>query len=190
MSGSETGGVITSREPFTVGAFQKTSPPAPSQPVVQNMRLAYSGEGTAVYKPFSGSSPPFQPTSASVEAPAGGLILPHSLNMNTSDSIKRKRGRPRKYGADGTMALALTPPAVTVNTSGGSFSPPPGPPAAAGPPSGGLASPNSLKKGRGRPRGSSKKQQLEALGSAGIGFTPHVITVKAGEVSFWHFYFP
>ncbi|KAJ8501024.1 hypothetical protein OPV22_011576 [Ensete ventricosum] len=37
------------------------------------------------------------------------------------------------------------------------------------------------KKARGRPSGSGKKQQMAALGSAGIGFTPHVITVKTGE---------
>ncbi|CAA6670200.1 unnamed protein product [Spirodela intermedia] len=43
------------------------------------------------------------------------------------------------------------------------------------------ASASVTKKARGRPPGSGKKQQLAALGSAGIGFTPHVITVKAGE---------
>nr|GME00035.1 AT-hook motif nuclear-localized protein 10 [Ipomoea batatas] len=36
------------------------------------------------------------------------------------------------------------------------------------------------KKARGRPPGSVKKQ-LDALGSAGVGFTPHVITVPSGE---------
>uniref|UniRef100_A0A0D3HGV3 AT-hook motif nuclear-localized protein n=1 Tax=Oryza barthii TaxID=65489 RepID=A0A0D3HGV3_9ORYZ len=36
-------------------------------------------------------------------------------------------------------------------------------------------------KRRGRPPGSGKKKQFEALGSWGIAFTPHILTVKAGE---------
>lgn len=100
--------------------------------------------------------------------------------------VKRKRGRPRKYGPDGTMALGLspTPPSVTVTQSaggGGGFSSPP-PTAAVSGGGGGGGPTSSLKKARGRPPGSSsKKQQFEAFGSAGFGFTPHVITVKAGE---------
>ncbi|KAA8514740.1 hypothetical protein F0562_017919 [Nyssa sinensis] len=178
MSGSETG-VMATREPFTVG-IQET--PLPSQPVIQNMRLAYSADGTAVYKPVAGSSPPYQSSAPSVgggESSAGGNMVPHNLNMNMGEPMKRKRGRPRKYVPDGTMSLALTSaqPAVTVTQSSGAFSPPP--PLSV--PSGGSASPSSLKKARGRPPGSSKKQQMEALGSAGVGFTPHVITVKTGE---------
>ncbi|KAK9271059.1 hypothetical protein L1049_026648 [Liquidambar formosana] len=176
MSGSET--VMTSREGFNV-ALQKT--PAPSQPVIQNMRLAFSADGTAVYKPIAGTSPSSQYSGAGAgtgggDSSAGGTVSPHGLSMNVGETMKRKRGRPRKYGPDGTMALALTPTpaaAVPVAQSPGAFSPPP--------PSGGSASPSSLKKSRGRPPGSSKKQQMEALGSAGAGFTPHVITVKAGE---------
>uniref|UniRef100_A0A5B6ZMP8 AT-hook motif nuclear-localized protein n=1 Tax=Davidia involucrata TaxID=16924 RepID=A0A5B6ZMP8_DAVIN len=177
MSGSETG-VMTTREPFTVG-IQETS--LPSQPVIQNMRLAYSADGTAVYKPVAGSSPPYQLSGGGGgESSAGGNMVPHNLNMNMGEPMKRKRGRPRKYVPDGTMSLALTPaqPAVTVTQSSGAFSPQP-PPLSV--PSGGSALPSSLKKARGRPPGSSKKQQMEALGSAGVGFTPHVITVKAGE---------
>ncbi|XP_022773596.1 AT-hook motif nuclear-localized protein 10-like [Durio zibethinus] len=41
--------------------------------------------------------------------------------------------------------------------------------------------PTSAKRARGRPPGSGKKLQLEALGSSGVGFMPHVIAVKAGE---------
>ncbi|XP_058104255.1 AT-hook motif nuclear-localized protein 10-like [Magnolia sinica] len=82
--------------------------------------------------------------------------------FSMSEPIKKKRGRPRKYGPDGSMALALTPLSSV---------------------SGHLNAPSSepMIKRRGRPPGSGKKQQLEALGSAGIAFTPHVITVKAGE---------
>ncbi|XP_059636251.1 AT-hook motif nuclear-localized protein 10 [Cornus florida] len=176
MSGSETG-VVTSRESFTVGMKS----PVPSQPAIQNMRLAYSADGTAVYKPVTGTSPPYQSSPASGGESPGGTMVPHNLNMNMGEPMKRKRGRPRKYGPDGTMSLALTPaiPAVAVTQSGGAFSPPPHAPGAT--PPGGSTSPSSFKKARGRPPGSSKKQQMEALGSAGFGFTPHVISVKAGE---------
>ncbi|BBN19893.1 uncharacterized protein MPTK1_8g14640 [Marchantia polymorpha subsp. ruderalis] len=86
---------------------------------------------------------------------------------------KRKRGRPRKYpGADASpggslgVSLALTPIAAKSPQS------------------------PTEKRGRGRPPGSGKKQQLAALatangawlaGAAGGGFTPHVITIAAGE---------
>lgn len=89
---------------------------------------------------------------------------------------KKKRGRPRKYSTEGgtnnnNIALGLSPTSVTPVSSaaGGDY--------AAG--DGGASEPSS-KKGRGRPPGSGKKQ-LDALGATGVGFTPHVITVKAGE---------
>ncbi|KAG4134357.1 hypothetical protein ERO13_D08G152100v2 [Gossypium hirsutum] len=103
-----------------------------------------------------------------MESPSG--IAPHSVNVGTpsaqpsSETVKRKRGRPRKYGPDGTVSLALTPASAPhpVTTTPGQ------------------------KRGRGRPRGTGRKQQLASLGdwlsgSAGMGFTPHVITVAVGE---------
>jgi len=70
-----------------------------------------------------------------------------------SETLKRKRGRPRKYGTDvdgfGNVGLGLSSP----------------------------SSPFSDKKGR----GSGKKAQMVALGCAGHGFIPHVITIAAGE---------
>uniref|UniRef100_A0A3N7F459 AT-hook motif nuclear-localized protein n=1 Tax=Populus trichocarpa TaxID=3694 RepID=A0A3N7F459_POPTR len=222
MPGSETG-VMTSREPFSVtGLQQKTA--VQSQPFIQNMRLDFGTDGTAVYKPIStvtttsAVSPTYPPGGG--EGPAGGAVVsPHGIDVNMGggiggESMKRKRGRPRKYGPDGTMALALASApqsvAVTQPTStatGGGFSSPPAqthplvsPPPPPPPPGsdigivgdagvvssspvtlGGSVSPTGVKKARGRPPGSSKKQQLNALGSAGFGFTPHVITVKAGE---------
>ncbi|XP_042452604.1 AT-hook motif nuclear-localized protein 10-like [Zingiber officinale] len=81
--------------------------------------------------------------------------------FNLDEPMKKKRGRPRKYGPDGSMSLGLTPSSA----SGYSNSPGSDPTA----------------KRRGRPPGSGKKQQLDALGTPGIGFTPHVISVKVGE---------
>ncbi|XVF73218.1 hypothetical protein PTKIN_Ptkin12aG0183800 [Pterospermum kingtungense] len=104
-----------------------------------------------------------------VESPSG--ITPHSVDAGTPsqlpprETVKRKRGRPRKYGSDGTVSLALTPPAPA--THPGTITP-------------------SQKRGRGRPPGTGRKQQLASLGewlsgSAGMGFTPHVITIAIGE---------
>ncbi|MCO5595285.1 hypothetical protein L7F22_049326 [Adiantum nelumboides] len=93
----------------------------------------------------------------------GSHPVPLSMHMSAAPGrsepiFKRKRGRPRKYGPDGSMALALVShSAITSSTS-------PVP-----------------KRGRGRPPGSGRKQQLEALGTAGVGFTPHIITIAAGE---------
>ncbi|KAJ7005576.1 AT-hook motif nuclear-localized protein 10-like [Populus alba x Populus x berolinensis] len=208
MSGSETG-VMTSRDPFSVTGMQHKTE-VPSQPVIQNMRLAFSADGAAVYKPITtatttpAASPNYQP--GGVEGSAlGDSVSPHWINVGGSggDPMKRKRGRPRKYGPDGTMALAIAsaPQSVAVIqlTSSGLSSPPaqaqvqplvptpsPGSDVGVAGPAvalGGSVSPSGVKKARGRPPGSSKKQQLDALGSAGIGFTPHVITVKAGEVN-------
>ncbi|KAK7389975.1 hypothetical protein VNO78_25272 [Psophocarpus tetragonolobus] len=89
-----------------------------------------------------------------VSAPSGAV---------TGETVKRKRGRPRKYGPDGAVSLALTPaPASHPGALPGQ------------------------KRGRGRPPGSGKKQQLASLGelmsgSAGMGFTPHIITIAVGE---------
>ncbi|KAG6537766.1 hypothetical protein ZIOFF_002863 [Zingiber officinale] len=83
--------------------------------------------------------------------------------FNLDEPMKKKRGRPRKYGPDGSMSLGLTPSSA----SGYSNSPGSDPTA----------------KRRGRPPGSGKKQQLDALGTPGIGFTPHVISVKVGEAT-------
>lgn len=94
------------------------------------------------------------------------------------EPARKKRGRPRKYSPDGNIALGLSPTPVTPISSGV-------PPTDSGSGGGGgdtegPSSENPSKKARGRPPGSGKKQ-LDALGAAGVGFTPHVITVNVGE---------
>ncbi|RWW61525.1 hypothetical protein BHE74_00031413, partial [Ensete ventricosum] len=193
---SETG-IMSSREPFDV-AMQKSS--AQNQPAIQSMRLAYTQDGTAIYKPVTSNAPPPPPSTSATTLPYQGggrggentgsgvegpspIMASHGLNINIGEPVKRKRGRPRKYGPDGIVALAPTSAAASV------------PPGASGcsPLFPGTTSPVSwadpTKKARGRPSGSGKKQQMAALekklaGSAGIGFTPHVITVKTGEGRF------
>uniref|UniRef100_A0A1D1YBD1 AT-hook motif nuclear-localized protein n=1 Tax=Anthurium amnicola TaxID=1678845 RepID=A0A1D1YBD1_9ARAE len=180
-------GIMAGREQFSVG-LQK-NPVQPQPQAMQNMRLAFTSDGTAVYKQVTGSSPTYQ--GAGAGGPPGGSgdgvappVAPHGLTMSMGQPAKRKRGRPRKYGSDGAMAaLTLTPVSPPVVAAGGSIGFPS--PAAAIPPNSAssppLVSAAAIKKARGRPPGSGKKQQMSALGSAGIGFTPHVITVKAGE---------
>eukprot|EP00249_Psilotum_nudum_P021452 c28110_g2_i1 orf=526-1743(+) len=105
------------------------------------------------------------PFLSDVSAGIASHPMPVSMGMGIerTEPLKRKRGRPRKYGADGIVALT----AVPLSTATVAVTP-------------------SQKRGRGRPPGSGRKQQLAALGgwlagSAGVGFTPHVITIAAGE---------
>ncbi|XP_019460592.1 PREDICTED: AT-hook motif nuclear-localized protein 9-like isoform X1 [Lupinus angustifolius] len=99
-------------------------------------------------------------------------VVAHS-GAPTGESVKRKRGRPRKYGTGGTVSLTLTPSPITSASHPGT-----------------LIQTQGQKRGRGRPPGSGKKQQLASLGkslgelmsgSAGMGFTPHIVTVGVGE---------
>ncbi|XP_064971191.1 AT-hook motif nuclear-localized protein 10-like [Musa acuminata AAA Group] len=124
-----------------------------------------------------------------VQSPRGGFsaggpdgmssAMPvHVLNINIEEPVKRKRRRPRKYGPDGSMALALTPvpTAAPLLPRSGGFSH-----STEATNTVTLVSADTIKKARGLPKGFGKKLQMLALGSAGVGFTPHVITVKTGE---------
>lgn len=89
----------------------------------------------------------------------------HGANVGAlaGEPIRKKRGRPRKYGPHGAVSLALSPSSA--------------PPANVTP---------THRRGRGRPPGSGQKQRLASLGDslsglAGMGFTPHVITIAVGE---------
>ncbi|KAF1002075.1 AT-hook motif nuclear-localized protein 5-like [Apium graveolens] len=99
-----------------------------------------------------------------------GVDMSAASGLSLSDSSKKKRGRPRKYGPDGAnMSLGLSPM---------SFNPSPG--------AGDIMLVDGEKKNRGRPRGSGKQQRLASLGewmnsSAGKAFTPHVIQIAPGE---------
>ncbi|XP_061372678.1 AT-hook motif nuclear-localized protein 10 isoform X1 [Gastrolobium bilobum] len=196
-SGSDMGN--TNRDQFSVGIHQfQQQPPQPQQ--LQNMQLEFGADGAAVYKPVATASPTYNPSTTVAAASAVATVninggeptaaaVPVSEGQgqlgSTSEPLKRKRGRPRKYGPDGSIGLALTPtltspqPAASAAAAspapvdGGAFSPAPPPPAS--------ATPGSSKKGRGRPRGSGNKNRFRASGSAGVSFIPHIINVKAGE---------
>ncbi|BAF10488.1 AT-hook motif nuclear-localized protein 9 [Oryza sativa Japonica Group] len=106
------------------------------------------------------------------------------------EPVKKKRGRPRKYKPDGAVTLGLSPSSSTPHSSTsamGTMVTTPGSGFGSGAGSGGSGS-GALteKRGRGRPPGSGKMQQLASLGkwflgSVGTGFTPHVIIISPGE---------
>ncbi|PWZ40438.1 AT-hook motif nuclear-localized protein 10 [Zea mays] len=188
VSPSPEQGVMAGREPF---GLPKTPATPPSSGGTQGLRMAYTTDGTAIFTPVS-SVPPatatYQPvggSAASASSLAGvggnGGAPVHSGGAG-EPGTKKKRGRPRKYGPDGSMSLALVPasmagePAPAALGASGPFSPN-GPKAPNTAPS---ASPDGAKK-RGRPKGSTNKKHVAALGPAGAGFTPHLIFVKAGE---------
>ncbi|KAJ0968114.1 hypothetical protein J5N97_025031 [Dioscorea zingiberensis] len=147
MNSPEPPGMMMGTSSFGAGVPTSSMgmPPSSVGMMMPGMRLSFNHVPPAS-KPMDSSSSLFH---------GDGMqgIRPGMLNMG-GEPVKKKRGRPRKYGPDGSMALAL----AYSNTQAS----------------------ESAKK-RGRPLGSGKKQQLNALGSAGISFTPHVITVKSGE---------
>ncbi|KAK4262661.1 hypothetical protein QN277_028196 [Acacia crassicarpa] len=105
-----------------------------------------------------GGAPPTQ------TAPVGGT--PATMTMPG----KKKRGRPRKYGPDGSVTMALSPKPIS------SSAPPQ------------VIDFSADKRGKVRPASSVSKSKFEVenLGewvawSVGANFTPHIITVNAGE---------
>ncbi|GMH09397.1 hypothetical protein Nepgr_011238 [Nepenthes gracilis] len=100
-----------------------------------------------------------------------GFTVSMPFRGSLSEPLKKKRGRPRKYGPAGAGSRVSEAGAVSLGKSP-------------------VSSPNSFtpaeKQRRGRPPGSGRKQQLANVGnwmysSAGIAFTPHVIYVASGE---------
>lgn len=160
-------------ESFNTSTVQRL--PVSSPQPLQNMRMTFMPDGTAVYRPAV--------TSGTVTGGGDGTQL-------AAEPVKRKRGRPRKYGPDGPMsgglAAAASPPrsATVISPLSGvavTGTQSQSPVAVVKPISVTGSADGEVKKARGRPAGSGKKMQMDALGSGGIGFTPHVITVKAGE---------
>lgn len=108
--------------------------------------------GPAGMRPFGGTSLPVGGSSVghgfsiSMDAsmPPHGAGASPASGLPSSESVKKKRGRPRKYGPDGSVSLALSPSSPKTPHSS-------------------VAS-GSQKRGRGRPPGSGKKQQLSSLG--------------------------
>ncbi|KAJ6686129.1 AT HOOK MOTIF DNA-BINDING FAMILY PROTEIN [Salix purpurea] len=107
-----------------------------------------------------------------VVSPPAVEVSSVGAGLSGGTAEKKKRGRPRKYGPDGAVSRALSPMPISASapSSGGDYS--------AGKP--GKVWPGSYEKKK------YKKLGMENLGewasnSVGTNFTPHVITVNAGE---------
>ncbi|XP_022995666.1 AT-hook motif nuclear-localized protein 1-like [Cucurbita maxima] len=116
-----------------------------------------------------GSTPSAAEAAASQPAstPSASAPLPTAAS---SVPGKKKRGRPRKYGPDGSVSMALSPKPISSSV------PPP------------VIDFSTEKKGKVRPASAVSKRKFEVdnLGdwvpcSVGANFTPHIITVNTGE---------
>lgn len=120
-------------------------------------------------------------TAASQTHPPGSSASGEGSAISTIGIVsgKKKRGRPRKYDADGNLN-----PAYAAAAARKAMSPPPVPPPGF---SFTMSSDFEPKRGRGRAATSSGNwHQLGSLGellanTAGVDFTPYIITVHSGE---------
>ncbi|KAK7390106.1 hypothetical protein VNO78_25405 [Psophocarpus tetragonolobus] len=101
-------------------------------------------------------------------AAAAIVVSPVSVGLDGT-AVKKKRGRPRKYGPDGSVTMALSPMPISSSA-----------------PTSNDFSSGKRGKMRGMEYKKSKKVGLDYLGdlnacSDGTNFMPHIITVNAGE---------
>ncbi|PIA45292.1 hypothetical protein AQUCO_01700673v1 [Aquilegia coerulea] len=143
---------------------------------------------------YSTSSEPtnnliFPSHSVTGRAPSSSSPLPPPLTSSTTtpppppppETVKRKRGRPRKYGTPETPQTSVPTSSVatakklsiTTTTTNTTTSPSFTLPSSSPPRKKDSSLVSSLS--------SSKKNQLSALGNAGQNFVPHIITVNPGE---------
>lgn len=157
MSFAESNGVVHAPPMQNIGSSDGGAAPAPYYPILP---------------PLSSSSPPTTTMETYQVSPAAGAAVPIplsfpvdpmvSMDLTSIEPAKRKRGRPRKYAPDGAANSGMMSPpplsaAQVAAQSGGGFSPTEGVEGAS----------FAKKKGRGRPPGSGKKQQLGDLGNNG-----------------------
>ncbi|XP_050265042.1 AT-hook motif nuclear-localized protein 1-like [Quercus robur] len=114
----------------------------------------------------AGSAAPPPAAAAAAPSPAPVVAAPPGM----AAPAKKKRGRPRKYGLDGSVTMALSPKPIS------SSAPPP------------VIDFSSEKRGKVKPASSVNKAKFEVenIGewvacSVGANFTPHIITVNSGE---------
>lgn len=177
---SEQQGVMAGREPF---GLPKTPPPS-SNPMQQNMHLAYTAEGRPYYAQTAQNQSGGGDGAAGPDADAaeGNGSPEHQGNME--EMARKKSGQPSNEDSDGSMSAALVPvpnPAEVTPGASGTLSPAARNTAGTVP----SAAPVGMKK-RGRPKGSTnkvKKQKSvpDTTGFVGAHFTPHAICVNAGE---------
>ncbi|XP_062226578.1 AT-hook motif nuclear-localized protein 10-like [Phragmites australis] len=171
----QAGGIMMPHAAYGAAAAPPGMPPGTAN-VMHGMPLAFNPMASpgasspmkpaeipgATYRPDSGA-PGMQHPGVGGGGSGGAVV-----SGSGGELVKKKRGRPRKYGPDGSIGLGLKPAAATATEAGGQSG-------------GGGSNSNPDGKRRGRPPGSGKKKQLDALGSSGTSFTPHIITVKPNE---------
>ncbi|KAF5735073.1 putative DNA-binding protein ESCAROLA [Tripterygium wilfordii] len=154
----------------THNPFSATPTSAPGSSMIY--RFASNSVG-----PANATVPDPKPFNGTIGAPNAGAFDGSSSSLRPCgfniDQAKKKRGRPRKYAPDNNIALGLTPTPTSTALASSVL-------VVHGDSGGNDGGTPTLKRQRGRPSGSVKKQ-LDALGAGGVGFTPHVIMVKAGE---------
>ncbi|XP_022746429.1 AT-hook motif nuclear-localized protein 7-like [Durio zibethinus] len=167
----------------SLGNSDTDSPSAPVSSLVlpqvmnmdMNMNITMSLErnlDTAATAEGVGAAGAIISAATAIPGPGGGIVGSPGSGTGLDSLGKKKRGRPRKYDADGKLRYPY--PAMTTSPTGFTLSP---------------SSPtefSSSKRGRGRPPGSGNWQILASLGelfanTAGGDFTPHVVTVNTGE---------
>lgn len=133
------GGIPGSASATHTGGFQVPPGfrPNPGIPTQSNVR------GSSV-----GSTYPEEPARANYSHGHGhGISTGSSPGVpSSSEPVKKKRGRPRKYGPEGPVSLGLSPMLATANSAPACTTTP------------------SEKRRKGRPPGSGRKQQLSNLG--------------------------
>jgi hypothetical protein len=136
---------------------------APPPPPVNTNRCS-SVAPAAVATPVATPSPlptqaptaPNAPPVAIPQAPGAGVVGPPAL-VGSDQGLKKKRGRPRKYGPDGSLIRPLnaTPISASVPSGGSEYTPAAHVGAA-------------MKRGRARPLDFSSRQQYSSGGSGGF----------------------
>ncbi|KAF9608913.1 hypothetical protein IFM89_012081 [Coptis chinensis] len=121
-----------------------------------------------------------EPTLVFPQNTVTGTLPPQPVQQQ-QETVKRKRGRPRKYGTPETPQTTSTTAAAATTTSATAkkLSTPSPSPSQTLPSS--SSSPRRKDTASISSQSSSKKNQLNALGNAGQNFVSHVITVAAGE---------
>ncbi|KAK6779460.1 hypothetical protein RDI58_021644 [Solanum bulbocastanum] len=188
-----------------VNSEYDSPPPPPAAPVVA---AAVAGTNGSFNSGGGGVVVP-QVMNMSLGGTGGGGVVGSGGNGVVGSGDKKKRGRPRKYDADGNLtpqyikaaaaAAAKAAAAAAVGSGGGSgvvggAVTLPGGGGVTSPPTGfTITSPvlssggfSSSKRGRGRPTGAGNLQLIASLGelfahTAGGDFMPHVVTVHTGE---------
>ncbi|XP_015161521.1 AT-hook motif nuclear-localized protein 7-like isoform X2 [Solanum tuberosum] len=185
-----------------VNSEYDSPPPPPAAPVVA---AAVAGTNGSFNSGGGGVVVP-QVMNMSLGVTGGGGVVGSGGNGVVGSGDKKKRGRPRKYDADGNLtpqyikaaAAAAAKAAAAVGSGGGGVVggavTSPGGGGVTSPPTGfTITSPvlssggfSSSKRGRGRPTGAGNLQLIASLGelfahTAGGDFMPHVVTVHTGE---------